>query len=168
MLNYEEVEIENVTPGSAPEENQFETAPLPENDTAIPAEVQNDTPVEALEMEVEAPPLPAAEIPPCEFEDSENCYWDAATMGNGEGASFVDVSGTAYYEEAMTEAVTEVEPNVVAVPEVNVPQEIQPVSSEVATLAETGAGDTLTVTLVGITLLVAGALVIAKNFFKRA
>lgn len=34
---------------------------------------------------------------PCAMEDSANCYWDAASRGNGEGTSFVDIEGTAYY-----------------------------------------------------------------------
>jgi hypothetical protein len=32
-------------------------------------------------------------LPACEYEDSENCYWNAATMGNGDGTSFVNVNG---------------------------------------------------------------------------
>lgn len=28
-------------------------------------------------------------LPPCATEDSTGCYWDADTMGNGEGHSFV-------------------------------------------------------------------------------
>lgn len=38
-------------------------------------------------------------LPPCEYEDSPNCGWDASTSGNGEGTSFVDLNGTAYYSE---------------------------------------------------------------------
>lgn len=34
---------------------------------------------------------------PCETEDSDMCYWNAAVQGNGEGRSFVSVYGTAYY-----------------------------------------------------------------------
>lgn len=34
---------------------------------------------------------------PCAQEDSANCTWDASTSGNGEGTSFVDIGGTAYY-----------------------------------------------------------------------
>lgn len=30
-----------------------------------------------------------AVLPPCPTEDSTNCAWDAATMGNGAGRSFV-------------------------------------------------------------------------------
>lgn len=37
-------------------------------------------------------------LPPCATEDSTNCYWDADTMGNGEGLSFIDIDGTVYYE----------------------------------------------------------------------
>lgn len=36
-------------------------------------------------------------IPECATEDSTNCYWNAATMGNGTGSSFIDIDGTAYY-----------------------------------------------------------------------
>lgn len=32
-------------------------------------------------------------MPPCITEDSENCYWDATTMGNGVGTSFVNIDG---------------------------------------------------------------------------
>lgn len=35
---------------------------------------------------------------PCPTEDSTGCYWDADTMGNGHGNSFVvDYDGTTYY-----------------------------------------------------------------------
>lgn len=30
-------------------------------------------------------------LPPCAAEDSNNCRWDASTMGNGRGASFITV-----------------------------------------------------------------------------
>ncbi|MFD5864375.1 hypothetical protein ACFWGP_05450 [Agromyces sp. NPDC127015] len=33
----------------------------------------------------------------CESEDSTDCYWDAARMGNGIGQSFVNFNGTDYY-----------------------------------------------------------------------
>lgn len=32
-------------------------------------------------------------LPPCETEDSNNCYWDADTMGNGEGHDSIVVEG---------------------------------------------------------------------------
>lgn len=35
-----------------------------------------------------------ATLPPCEAEDSTNCFWDATTRGNGKGQSFIDVDGT--------------------------------------------------------------------------
>jgi hypothetical protein len=38
-------------------------------------------------------------LPPCVTEDSANCYWDAASRGNGLGQSFVDVDGIVYYQE---------------------------------------------------------------------
>lgn len=34
---------------------------------------------------------------PCETEDSEECYWDAATHGNGEGRPFVNINGRVVY-----------------------------------------------------------------------
>jgi hypothetical protein len=36
-------------------------------------------------------------LPACQTEDSDNCYWDAATMGNGRGRSFVTVAGETTY-----------------------------------------------------------------------
>lgn len=31
-------------------------------------------------------------LPPCEYEDSNGCYWDAGTAGNGQGTSFIALS----------------------------------------------------------------------------
>lgn len=42
-------------------------------------------------------PFPDLTLTPCAQEDSVNCYWDAAQMGNGEGTSFVNIDGTYYY-----------------------------------------------------------------------
>lgn len=36
-------------------------------------------------------------FPACATEDSTNCFWNADTMGNGTGNSFIDINGTAYY-----------------------------------------------------------------------
>lgn len=36
-------------------------------------------------------------MPACATEDSTNCVWIAPEQGNGAGASFVDIDGTAYY-----------------------------------------------------------------------
>lgn len=36
-------------------------------------------------------------LPPCENEDSDNCYWNAEMRGNGEGVSFVTIDGNTYY-----------------------------------------------------------------------
>lgn len=33
----------------------------------------------------------------CATEDSTNCVWNAATQGNGQGRSFIDINGVAYY-----------------------------------------------------------------------
>jgi|SRR5215217_7303172 len=38
-----------------------------------------------------------AAIPPCEFEDSENCYWNANKRGNGGGDSFIAWNDNIYY-----------------------------------------------------------------------
>jgi hypothetical protein len=38
-------------------------------------------------------------LPPCPTEDSSDCYWDAATMGNGQGRSFIDEHGTLTYTD---------------------------------------------------------------------
>lgn len=35
----------------------------------------------------------------CATEDSDNCYWDASSHGNGEGTSFVNIDGVTYYPE---------------------------------------------------------------------
>lgn len=34
----------------------------------------------------------ADRLPPCATEDSDNCYWDADTMGNGQGHDSVVVT----------------------------------------------------------------------------
>lgn len=36
-------------------------------------------------------------LPACAQEDSHNCFWDATIKGNGQGNSFIDINGTAYY-----------------------------------------------------------------------
>jgi len=33
----------------------------------------------------------------CATEDSHNCVWNADIQGNGQGNSFIDINGTAYY-----------------------------------------------------------------------
>ena len=33
---------------------------------------------------------------PCEFEDSDNCYWDAGERGNGRGQSFYVINGQVF------------------------------------------------------------------------
>ena len=44
--------------------------------------------------------FPDLSLAPCATEDAQNCYWDAATMGNGTGVSFINWAGTYYYAEA--------------------------------------------------------------------
>lgn len=53
---------------------------------------------ETVVQTVEVPGAP--ELPACVSEDSEDCYWDAAIMGNGGGTSFVRWGGVTYYPEA--------------------------------------------------------------------
>jgi hypothetical protein len=36
-------------------------------------------------------------LPACQTEDSDNCYWDAQTMGNGQGHSFYVIAGNVTY-----------------------------------------------------------------------
>lgn len=39
----------------------------------------------------------AAVLPPCATEDSVNCVWEGPTMGNHQGATFVDIKGEPFY-----------------------------------------------------------------------
>ena len=41
-------------------------------------------------------------MPACQVEDETNCYWNAKTMGNGIGQSFVNVGNTVFYENGTT------------------------------------------------------------------
>lgn len=98
-----------------------------------PAFVAGGTLVLCLAMSGQAPapaPLPDA-LPACATEDSTNCYWDAETMGNGEGLSFIDVDGETFYEEvegpsAPEPEVTEPEPVAPVEPEVTAPKATEP------------------------------------------
>lgn len=36
-------------------------------------------------------------LPDCPTEDSDNCYWDAAMRGNGQGVSFYVIAGTIHF-----------------------------------------------------------------------
>lgn len=36
-------------------------------------------------------------VVPCKWEDSNNCYWDAKSRGNGKGKSFVTLKGKTYF-----------------------------------------------------------------------
>lgn len=42
-----------------------------------------------MEPHVSAASLYCEELPPCKTEDSTECFWDAQTMGNGTGQSFI-------------------------------------------------------------------------------
>lgn len=39
----------------------------------------------------------APHVTSCASEDSINCTWHADAQGNGQGRSFTDINGTAYY-----------------------------------------------------------------------
>lgn len=41
------------------------------------------------------PDLTPNSLPPCATEDSDNCYWDAQTQGNGVGQDSVVITGEA-------------------------------------------------------------------------
>lgn len=47
------------------------------------------------------PTFPDVTLVPCEQEDSDDCYWDAARFGNHEGTSFIRLDGITYYPEAV-------------------------------------------------------------------
>lgn len=71
---------------------------------AMPHEAPTVTPDDRSAAAIELPAsltetLQAADetIPPCETEDSNNCYWDAETRGNGQGRSFITWDGVTYY-----------------------------------------------------------------------
>lgn len=36
-------------------------------------------------------------LPPCDTEDSTNCFWDASHSGNGQGSSFWNYEGTTVF-----------------------------------------------------------------------
>jgi len=39
----------------------------------------------------------ALTFPPCTWEDSTNCHWDALARGNHVGQSFVSLNGVTFY-----------------------------------------------------------------------
>lgn len=43
-------------------------------------------------------PVRNPRLNPCETEDSDNCYWDGKTRGNGKGKSFIVINGKVTYE----------------------------------------------------------------------
>lgn len=47
---------------------------------------EDGEPIDVADSPSESTPTP---LPPCPTEDSEGCYWDADTMGNGEGDDIV-------------------------------------------------------------------------------
>ena len=82
----------------------------------------------------------STELVACEFEDSQNYFWDAQLQGNGIGESFIDIEGETLYIEA--------------------PVIVDPVPGE---LVSTGAGDLVVALLVGLALAVTAVVVYIKD-----
>ena len=82
----------------------------------------------------------STELVACEFEDSQNCFWDAQLQGNGIGESFIDIEGETLYIEA---------PVIVD----HVPEE----------LANTGTGDLVIALLLGLALAATAVVVYIKD-----
>lgn len=66
---------------------------------AIVAPTVSHSPVERTMAQLDRRPI----LPPCATEDSTQCYWDAQTMGNGRGRSFIalDDGLTVYVENPL-------------------------------------------------------------------
>jgi hypothetical protein len=47
---------------------------------------------------------PGESLPPCATEDSEGCYWDAETMGNGVGNDYVSIPDVPRCTDAIADA----------------------------------------------------------------
>jgi hypothetical protein len=98
----EVITIETVEPTVGPTiEPTTEPTPMPTVTESAPlvVEVKERTHTErptSTEVTIE-PPLPTYTLPPCEQEDSDNCYWDATRMGNRAGTSFITLNGVTYY-----------------------------------------------------------------------
>lgn len=58
-------------------------------------------PIGAHRLYVELNNGAAYELSPCRYEDGRMCYWDAGSAGNGQGHSFVSVSGRVIYSKAV-------------------------------------------------------------------
>lgn len=68
-----------------------EPAPAPPIAPVAPVEPASPEPA------APAPVAPDRVLTACLVEDSDNCYWDARTMGNGTGTSFITLDGVTYY-----------------------------------------------------------------------
>ena len=49
--------------------------------------------MEALLIALTLTTINELNLPPCKYEDSRNCIWDASKRGNGKGQSFIDIDG---------------------------------------------------------------------------
>lgn len=114
------------------------------------------------------------DILPCPTEDSDNCYWNAATMGNGQGQSFVNIDGVTTYcqpgellaEDLSCVSPTFYAPEVITEAPVETYTETVQVMPEVMpeTLAATGLDDISPAALaVGMALLIAGVALKLKG-----
>lgn len=59
----------------------------------VPGSEQGDAPRERTFMHNGKP----VTLPPMEYEDEDNGYWDAGKMGNGQGRSFYSIDGQQYF-----------------------------------------------------------------------
>lgn len=82
----------------------------------------------------------STELVACEFEDSQNCFWDAELQGNGIGESFIDIEGETLY--------------------IGAPVIVDPVPEE---LANIGTGDVVVGLLIGLALAVTAVVVYIKD-----
>lgn len=84
---------ENPITGNVDTTSPDEVTPDP---TPTPTETPEPTPTPEPSTGIGDPAFPDVTLTPCATEDSSDCYWNAATMGNGEGRSFVNLNGTRY------------------------------------------------------------------------
>lgn len=86
-------------PSMAPVDSFFGTESI---DVVAPEPTVNpeDVPTPPVETVAVDPEPVAQALPPCAEEDSTDCFWDAQTMGNGQGRSFENVGGEIRYTDS--------------------------------------------------------------------
>lgn len=83
--------------GTQQEVQSAEPVASPEPSSAVPVSGSSQDVYNRLTGQSVASELSTSTLPPCEHEDSNNCYWNASTMGNGIGRSFTDIMGEVFY-----------------------------------------------------------------------